>query len=358
MRKTFVVVASLGIVLGMTAVPSSAAPLATRVFTQTDCGSTITTNIVLRSNVDCRANTTGIFVGANRLTVNLNGYELIAGSNEGIKINNWAGTTVTGGRITLIDGGVGISAVGVGSLTVSKVVFQSDNDQGVGLKAEDTPGLNVSNSTFDDFFFGIGGYNSNLNVSGSTFIDNEIGILTRGSTQDQISNSIFFHNARGYQQENGMNSTVSSSRFEDNGYGMVIYGNYSGTVNISSNTVLRSTQDGIYLEAGLINQGAQSYFTNNNVSNNGNDGISVFEPGKVTFKGNVTNDNYRYGIKVLGAFGPNGPAEASRNTSNNNGNYGLFAGYPVTGSGNKATGNSAGDSQYQCYNFVCLIPNK
>ena len=86
------------------------------------CGQTITQSTTLSANVGpCSAD--GIIVGADNITLNLNGFQVFgtpnAGDGAGVKVQARTGVTVTQGTVTNFDGGVVI--LGGSNNTVSYV---------------------------------------------------------------------------------------------------------------------------------------------------------------------------------------------------------------------------------------------
>src|SRR5437660_12844162 len=114
------VLAALTVVGGLAFAPAAYA-------THVTCGMTITTNTTLDSAVGPCANN-GIIIGANGITLNLNGFRVFGtpnpGDKAGVLLQGRTGVTVTGqGSVTDFDGGVVIE--GGGGNTVRQVLVQS-----------------------------------------------------------------------------------------------------------------------------------------------------------------------------------------------------------------------------------------
>lgn len=345
--------------LALAAIPAAShAALSAKVFTSADCGTLITASIILKSNVTCPGTeAAAITVGADKLSINLNGYTLTSGdANHGIDTGGFNGTSVSAGTIYTPDGRAGVNCSQSSTLTINKVNFRAQNHRfGYGVKATYCPKVTISNSSFDGLDNAIDGYGSSISVSSSVFTDNNCGFYSHYDGSDNISGSTFTGNTHGIFEQQTSSITITSTVTDSNtGNGMNLDSSFGGVVNISGSYARHNGDNGIFVNAPYKNSSLTSSIVNTVASGNGTDGIWVVSPGPLmTLKGNITDDNDVSGLEVQDNAEMFGPGTASSNSSRNNGHYGFFANYPMLGSNNKAAGNWA-----DCVNFVCLVVKK
>jgi hypothetical protein len=257
------VLASAGfLMLGLvsTAGPARAAHVA--------CGQTITVSTVLDSNIGPCA--TGVTVGADNITFDLNGFTISGnpgpGQGPGILLTNRTGVTVTRGIVTEFDAGVAIDGGSGNTVTVMQV-------------------LNNRSTTASDFGDGIGIYSSNNNIITKNLAQNNgpydgIGVLTgNGNLIDQnkiIDNNQNTNNTAGIRLENSgftpsSNNIVTRNLVQNSGtFGIQVFAGGVGN-RIETNQVTTSRLDGIRIFAG----GMHNIVSGNIVRMNSGNGISV-----------------------------------------------------------------------------------
>lgn len=254
------------------------------------CGDTITTNTSLDSNVGpCSG--TGIIVGADNITLNLNGFEIfgvigVPGEGAGVHLIGRTGVTVQNGSIRYFDAGVAIeggSANRVQRLVIDRNEGDSSTDFGDGIAMNATTqnviknNVITRNAPFDGVgLFGAGGSDNNM-IEANVISDNQ-GLRTigpHGTTEEDD----------GVRLENGSQFNL-----------------------VRRNVIERNGLDGI----GVFFQSTDNRIINNVVRDNGfhdppppptldrpGDGIRVFQQAdRTTIRGNVTTGNAARGIAV------------------------------------------------------------
>jgi hypothetical protein len=176
------------------------------------CGDTIIANVVLTRNLNCSGD--GLVLGADGLTIDLNGYTL-SGSGGGTGIgaggSGRRGISVLNGTIRNFDNGI-TNISGGSSLTGLKVV---GNNYGAGRGLLEAV---VSGSTFRDNQVAISP--SRVTVTDSTFVSNGIGILGNSSgNTNEVTSSTFRENTEGIRCYDN-NTHVANSKFVDNTTGI------------------------------------------------------------------------------------------------------------------------------------------
>lgn len=303
-RRTLVSIAaaallSAGLVVGAT--PASAGHVT--------CGQTITVDTTLDSNVGpC---STGLVIGANNVTLDLNGFTLsgttATGEGPGVDITGRTGVTVRNGTITQFDAGVAITG-GSGN-TVTSLSLVDNRGSGGG-----------------DFGDGVAVFSSTGNTISHNRVHNN-GPFS-GISLIRSSNNLIEHNQIVGNNQSPFNT--SGIRVENVGF------NASNSNTIRHNLVQGSGLDGIQLFAGA----SDNVVSSNSVLQNNRDGITAFAGASR----NVIEDNQvRYngfgpiaghGIFIRGAAG-SFPAPANnvirRNVATNNNVFDLRDGTPNCG---------------------------
>ena len=274
------------------------------------CGQTINVSTTLDANVGpC---STGLVIGANNVTLNLNGFTITgtgaAGDNVGVEISGRTGVTVKGGTITLFNAGVAISG-GSGN-TVTAMTLTN----------------NRSSTTFD-FGEGVNVFNSTGNTISYNRIRNNGPY--GGISLIRASNNLIEHNQ--ITGNNQSPTNTSGIRVENVGV------NASNGNTIRYNLVQGSGLDGIQLFA----RASDNRVHNNSVLQNNRDGITAFAgASRNIIEDNQTRYNGRgpiagSGIYIRAAAGTiAAPANnvIRRNISTNNFQFDLRDGSPNCGS--------------------------
>lgn len=258
------------------------------------CGDTITQDTTLDSDVGpCLGPTSGIVIGSDGVTLDLNGHEVIGDPNldgegaQGIIIENRQAVTVTssqpGGTVRDFDAGVNIS--GSSNVTIKNIAAR-DN-------------IGSSSSAFGD---GIVLFNSPDNLIKNNEVDHNgpfdgIGVVGAGSTGNTVeSNTV-------------VNNDIPSSATVNQDDGIRLEPDTTKNI-VRNNTVIDNGLDGIAVFADSTGNTLQG----NEVRHNGyhdkahrkGDGIRVFERGNdttinTTPSNDVPNkvfDNAANGIRV------------------------------------------------------------
>jgi parallel beta-helix repeat protein len=270
------------------------------------CGQVITTDTTLDGDVGPCNGTDGIVIGADAITLDLNGHSVIGDTNldgegaVGIAIQNRENVTITsskdGGTVRDFDAGVAIIRDSR-SNTVRHLVVRD----------------NIGNSTVSDFGDGIVVFNSSDNVIDSNIVDHNgpfdgIGVVESGggvAERNTIENNTVVNN----------NIPSSPTINQDDGIRLE-----PDTANntVIGNTVANNGLDGIALfagsEDGSIQGTTDNTLRNNNVYDNGfhdkahrkGDGVRLFTHGDNASAGANNNavedgtihDNAANGIRV------------------------------------------------------------
>lgn len=201
------------------------------------CGEVIKQSVKLSSNLDCK--TDGIIVGADDLTVDLNGY------------------TITGP-------GQSTSKVGL-------MLGDFDNVKVVG------PGI------IKDFQAGIlnTGGKGNM-ISDITLTQNQIGSFNTGAKNTQINDNLFLSNGIGLASQSSMGSKLNTNLFKSNDLAGITF------VNSENNDVTMNTIQGAI--SGIFIDGQSS---NNNINSNNilqNKGLDVNNANGLPL--NINNNNF------------------------------------------------------------------
>ncbi len=298
---------SLGIVA--TAGPAAAAHVA--------CGQTILASTVLDSNVGPCA--TGVTIGADNVTLDLNGFTISGnpntGEGPGISLISRTGVVVKNGTVTQFDAGVAIER---GSRNTVNNMQILNNRSGGG-----------------DFGDGVAVFLSNNNtITGNQIRNNGVysGVGLIGSAFNLIKDNQITDN-------NQSATNTSGIRIEN--------GPASNDNTVVNNLVSNSGLDGIQVFAG----GSRNQIKFNQVFGSARDGINVFAGGNANvIEGNSVRSNRGHGIYVRGQAG-NFPAPANnqilRNVSFGNVSPDLRDGQPNCGT-NQWSGNQAGSGTPPC----------
>jgi parallel beta-helix repeat protein len=237
------------------------------------CGQTITVSTVLDGNVGpC---STGITIGADNVTFDLNGFTIsgnpTTGDGPGISLEGRTGVTVRNGTVTQFDAGVALTDSNGNTVTNMRVI---DN----------------RGSTATDFGDGIALFNSDNNTVSRNQVRNNgpydgIGLIV--SDNNRIDSNQVVDN-------NQSASNTAGIRLENIGH------TASNGNTVTNNIVSNSGIYGIEVFAG----GSNNVIRTNQVIGNKLDGITVFAGGNANvIEGNVVRSNGANGIYVRGAAG-------------------------------------------------------
>ncbi len=291
------------------------------------CGQVVTQDVVLAADVSCGpSNSPGLVVGADGITIDLNGHSvsawIFAGHTGGTGIVNEGhdGVTIRNGSV---GGAIGISLEGA---SANRVVGVGAGGF-IGIYISGGSGNIVRDSSADFGFTGI-------QVVGSprtAILGNRLGGTDFGLSLDAGSSSsvVQGNNAlRSYDnthlQHDGIGVAGSSNLIVGNGASTIEVAGGTGNV-VVANVVVRSLKDspndadGIHVASGSANT---AVVRNIAAANTDGDGIDV----------------------------DTASARLVNNVAVNNGDYGIEAVPGVSASGNRASGNG---NPAQCLNVVC-----
>jgi parallel beta-helix repeat protein len=346
---------------------------------QVTCGETITKDTTLDNDlIDCPGD--GIIIGADNITVDLNGHT-ISGAGTGSGVNNSGvvnqGNFVSPGHdwVTIENGtikdfgsdlnypfaeGFGIDLDhGADHNRLSKLSL-SENKAGIQIDHSDATVIEKS-SVSANSFLGIHVVDSDYTAidKSSVFENRRSGIDLYQSSYNVIDKDSVFDNAGSGIDGSRMGVVISRSSIVSNGgYGASLQ---HGGATIEKSDISANESAGIavhridvYVVGSTVNDNggdgvttgafAGGVFERNVISRNAHDGINLFDISGCRCEGNVVNQNGHDGIHV-------GSGTLTKNTANDNGNLGIEA-VPgvIDGGGNKASGNG---NPLQCLYVEC-----
>src|SRR5215210_5323479 len=272
------------------------------------CGQTITQNTVLDGNVGpCSGD--GIIVGADNITLDLNGFAVFGtsapGDGAGILVEDRTGVVVQNGQVMLFDGGV-VIAGGSGN-TVSGIVAQAnvgtgatDFGDGVAVFASSGNSLIGNTTRRNGPYSGISlvGNSDNNVVSRNVSEGNAIAFDQTGGGAGSPTGTMDDHGIRvegpGVNGNRITNNTVSGNGLD----GILVFGFASNTGNTVSGNVARG--NGFHNKnhrrgSGIIIGGGSSLVERNTPPNNAASGIRV----------NSTNNTIRFNTATGNALSVN-----------------------------------------------------
>jgi parallel beta-helix repeat protein len=296
------------------------------------CGQVITQDVRLDSDLECPADTTGLVIGADDVTVNLNRHTIsgFASLFQRAGVNNQGGydrVTVRNGTIRGFNSGI------------------------VATDANDNRFLRLSVAGNTAPAIGIFAGEGNT-VRDSELISTLVPLAAGGDGLRIVGNTV---NSTGPSVAIGITST--SSVIARNTTGTVGTGGIavSGASNhIVHNHVVRGLTDpsGPVPGIGVRGEGVRGFGSNNLVAHNrvsaSGDGIFVFSSAiDTSVRHNWASGNADDGIEVQSPS-----TTVTGNTANDNGDLGIEA-VPgvIDGGGNRASGN--GNLWTQCLNITC-----
>lgn len=282
------------------------------------CGAVITHSVRLATDVQCPFGApAGLLVGANGITVDLNGHQVQAafgsggGTGNGIENDGHAHVTVQNGSINGF--AVGVLLNGASDNRLLRLAP-------VGL----TNAIAIDN--------GVRNVVRASSVFGRAFgivVDGSDHARLIGNTAGGLSGAISLQASHGIVARNVMN--------EPPGDGVTV----SGSFNRIARNVLSTGFLGIDVTSGLANVVARNW-----VFNAGGDGVLTdAQATNTVIIRNLVANSAADGIDAKSAS-----TAILFNTANNNGNYGIEAVPRVVAFGNKASGNG---NPMQCLNVTC-----
>ena len=284
------------------------------------CGQVVTRDVRLQSDLGCPFGASGLVVGADHVTVDLNGHQIVgvvlAGGGGGIGIDNTGGfdhVTVRNGaisgfgrgivltgashdRLLAVDiGGVGSDAVEVEGGRRNVIARSTLMGRARALVVSGSDQIRIVGNTATGFF------------AGAMSIDSSFGVIARNRTGTPG------RTGPGSILVSGSGNRLSGNQLLGGPLGIV-----SGTGNVVVRNRTTAADDGIF----VTSSAAGTTLRRNVASGNFDDGIDVDSPSTILI----------------------------RNTANDNGDLGIEAVPGVIALGNRATGNG---NPLQCLNVIC-----
>jgi parallel beta-helix repeat protein len=273
------------------------------------CGQTLTHDTTLDNDLACPD--VGLFVGADGITIDLNGHMIEGNSSyPDVGVEDRAGydnITVENGTIRNFTSGVllgGSDHSTVRDLTVS----DTESIVAEGIFLSRSPYAVVERVTTDHAFEGIviwdGSHHAhvdNISVSRSDY-----GIsVSFNSGYALIEKSVVSRSGEAVEVRDIPGVTVIKNHLVQNGIG--VQADNSPSLVLEKNDVTESFGDGI-----VVGQSPGALLSENRVDRNGRDGIHVYEAATTITK-NTANDNGEYGIEAVPGVIDGGGNRASGN---------------------------------------------
>ncbi len=262
------------------------------------CGDVVTTNVTLQASL--RGCSTGLVIGADGITVNLNGYSIEGiGEGVGVEASDRSGVSVRNGRIRGFATGVSFFNT-TGSTIAGLRVRDTGRGISIGSVRPDQPDANE--------------------VAGNTVTNSDTGIFAFGSGDDIVSNTILSVSGAGILCRGaGISLTSPVNRVTNNlvarsGVGISLL---FCVADVSRNTVMANAVDGILRTDSL------GLVAANSAIGNGGSGIASVDSHGL-FSRNVTIGNGGDGLSISDTFASHGPFyELVGNLAIANGGYGI-----------------------------------
>jgi len=330
---------------------------------QVACGDTITGSVALVSDLDCTGS--GLLVGADKVTIDLNGFTLRGdGDLEDVGIDNGGGfdrLTIQNGRVEEFGEGISIGGDAQQASVQDVVVFGCASD-GIDLNDSDLARITGTLVTAN----GGAGLQIGENATGNRF--------EKSAAVGNVGPGVEIH---------GSENSVLKSELTLNGDGALVLGNAN---TLSGNAAYRNEDDGLEVRGddtevrknavfGNLGEGIEvddasnAWLERNTASGNGENGIWVDgassgarlvrnttqgndfqgiqidpEPTGSVLERNTSSGNLLAGLQV---FAPG--TVLKKNTATANGGRGIAATSPIDGGGNRASFNPDAD----CEGVVC-----
>jgi parallel beta-helix repeat protein len=273
------------------------------------CGSTITTDTTLDSDMTCSG--TAITIGADNITLDGAGHT-ITGDTSGGGVENYGYNYVTVKNCTVTNFNHGIFFQSCSHSTLDSNTVSSNvgagNAGGGGMNLQYGSNNSLTNNTVNsNVAGGIGVSSSSSNLTNNTANSNStaIGIDIEGSNNVVTSNTANL-NGTGLKIGGANNNVLSSNTANFNSDGIFLYASNSNTLD--SNTADSNGAYGIWV---FYSNG--NIITGNTVKSNGNDGIFLYFDssgnrvgGTTTGAGNTIAFNGGNGVDVVEGQGATG----------------------------------------------------
>jgi hypothetical protein len=268
------------------------------------CGDTVTKDVTLTADLDCSAGgTNGLYVGRDGVTIDLNHHKIIgAGGSDGYE---------------------GIENDGYNDVTIENGTVQGFKDQ---ILLNDVVGNTVSHVYLRPS--SVGYYNGLLlnNGSGTRIVDSKVNNANLSMQAKSGSANVFLRNT-----------------FGDATYGLRTQGE-------TGDKIIDNVSNGLFSTRGFFSQGDMSQLYRGDDADGGYYGFYATQPAGVRYQGVKANHNVTSGIYIDLYVPPTKwRAQIWDSTANDNGDFGMYAAYPVRSGGNVALRNA----QHNCNLVRC-----
>lgn len=330
---------------------------------QVACGDTITTSVTLTADLDCSG--TGLKVGADKITIDLNGFTIDGDNGIGdLGIDNglgFDGVTIKNGTISSFDQGISIGSNAQKNI-VTGVRIEACANQAIDLNDSDLTKITKSLILNNGAGIQVGTDATGTVVEKSTITGSfQPGVTLLGSG-NVVQKNQFTANTTAVLVSNGGNRVVGNTVDISDGDGIAVRGG-SGS-EVSKNVVIGSAGDGIE-----VKNAPQTLVTKNTLNGNSEIGINLVgvSDGSSLTK-NSARANRVYGITVedavgvlvqgntvvssrsTGIFIVSPTTTVTKNTATANLGFGMrVSTTAIDGGGNKASNNGDGE----CDGFAC-----
>jgi len=336
---------------------------ASAISAQVACGDTVTTSVTLTADLDCSG--TGLTVGADKITIDLNGFTIDGDNGIGdLGIDNglgFDGVTIKNGRISSFDQGISIGTNAQKNV-VTGVRIESCANQAVDLNDSDLTKITKCTLINNGAGIQVGDDATGTVIEKNVIIGSEQpGVLLLGSG-NLVQKNQFTSNTEAVRVLNGGNRIVGNTVEISNGDGIAVRDGLGSEV--SKNTVLGSAGDGIEVKdaAGtlvtkntlngnaeiginLVGASDNSQVTKNTARANRVYGMTIEDAADVLVQGNTVTGSRSTGIFIVSPS-----TTVTKNTATANLGFGIRdSTTAIDGGGNKASGNGDGE----CDGFVC-----
>jgi parallel beta-helix repeat protein len=263
------------------------------------CGQTITQNTILDNNLSGCANN-GIVIGANNITLDLNGRTVAgtaaSGDQGGIVLVGRTGVTVKNGTVrgfdvgVVIEGGSGNTVTGVQAIdNIGYAGFNARGGDGIAILSSSNNRI-INNSTVNNGpFSGIGIYTevdsahprATGGISSGNLVD---GNFVNHNIEGRTANNVVNNDNIGIRLEPGnTRNTISNNRVNDSGLdGITLFARNTFTIirgnQVTNNGLYRVAArrgNGIGLQIGGANGANDNIIENNLSTRNADNGISI-----------------------------------------------------------------------------------
>jgi parallel beta-helix repeat protein len=326
---------------------------------QVACGDTLTASVTLTADLACTGS--GLVVGADKVTLDLNGFPLRGdGDLEDLGVDNAGGfdrLTIENGRIEEFGQGIAIGGDAQQATVRDVVVFGcagegidlNDSDEarltGTLVTASGGAGLRIGENATGNRFeksaaVGNAGPGVEIHGSGNSVLKSELtlngdGVLVLGAGNTLTSNSAYRNEDDGLEIRGGQTLARKNAAFGNLGEGIEV-DDAAGAV-LERNTASGNGENGIWVDG--TSSGAR--LVRNTTHGNDLQGIQIDpEPTDSVLERNQSSGNLLAGFQVYATS-----TTLVKNTATANGGRGIAAAGAIDGGGNRASFNPDADCE-------------